>query len=260
MNNKGEASSSWLAFHRPNPEAKVRLFCFPYAGGGALSFRTWQDSKLLTPIEICPVELPGRGNRVNEMPITQLIPLVQSARDGLLPYLDFPFMFFGHSMGAMIAFELARLFRAEGRIGPRHLFVSACRAPQFAHTEPVTYDYPDKEFKEELRRLKGTPEVVLNQSELMQFMLPLLRADFTVTQTYQYQSDQALECGITVYGGLEDEEVSREYLDGWREHTSGLYKLRIFPGDHFFLSTSQTLLLRMLAQDLDQLFLTMETS
>jgi len=167
--------------------------------------------------------------------------------------MDLPFIFFGHSMGAMIAFELAHLLDAQGRKGPRHLFVSACRAPQFAHTEPVTYDYPDEEFKGELRRLKGTPEIVLNQPELMQLMLPLLRADFEVTQTYEYKIDKALDCGITVYGGLEDEEVSRYYLDGWREHTKGAYKLRIFPGDHFFLSTSETMLLRVLAQDLHQI-------
>lgn len=256
MSESPEINSPWLAYHKPNPGAKIRLICFPYAGGGALSFRAWRDSKLLADVEVCPVELPGRGARLNEPPFTLLIPMAQSVLKGLLPLLDRPFVFFGHSMGAMIAFELARLLRAEGKAGPRHLFVSACRAPHLAHTETVSYDWPEEEFKKELRRLRGTSESVLSQPELMRLMLPLLRADFAITQTYEYQTDQALECGISVYGGLEDEDLRRDDLEGWRDHTAGPYKLRLFPGDHFFLSSSQTLLLRVLTQEIHQLIST----
>jgi surfactin synthase thioesterase subunit len=253
MSDNTDDSGSWLRYRKANSQAAVRLFCFPYAGGGALSYRTWADQMPIANVEVCPVELPGRGLRLREQPFTALLPLVQALAESLQPFMDRPFIFFGHSMGAMIAFELARLLRWNKKSGPCHLFASACRAPQVADTEPVTYDYPEEEFKQELRRLKGTPEMVLSEPELMQLVLPSLRADFAVTQTYEYRAGEPLECGISVYGGLADDEISRERLSGWRDQTTGHFKLRMFPGDHFFLSTSQGLLLRVLAQELHSL-------
>jgi medium-chain acyl-[acyl-carrier-protein] hydrolase len=179
--------------------------------------------------------------------------LVAAAAPALLPFMDRPFAFYGHSMGALIGYELARRLREEGRPGPSHLFVSGCRAPQLEDTRDPTYDLPDAEFIEELRRLGGTPAEVLDNAELLHLMLPLLRADFTLVQTYRYAEGPPLVCPLTAVGGLEDEEVTPEHLAPWRELTSGASSLHMLPGDHFFLHTSQALLLEIVARQLANL-------
>jgi medium-chain acyl-[acyl-carrier-protein] hydrolase len=242
-------TSPKLCYHRPIPEAALRLFCFPYAGGRDLIFRGWQDG-LPRTVEVCPVELPGRGRRLRERPLTQLTALVEATAEGLLPLLDKPFAFFGHSMGAMISFELARLLRKEHGVMPVHLFLSGRRAPHVPDTDPPTYDLPEAEFLKELRRLNGTPQEVFENAELIELMMPLLRADFEVVETYRYVSGPPLDCPITAFGGLQDVEVSREYLDGWRNYTTAAFTLRMMQGDHFFLNMAQCSLLQILAQEL----------
>ncbi len=175
----------WLRSPKPNPQASLRLFCFPYVGGGALIFRTWPNS-LPATAEVCPVELPGRGTRLKETPFTRLLPLVQALAQALLPHLDKPFAFFGHSMGALISFELTRQLRRLYGLVPLHLFVSAHRAPQLPDPDPPIHTLPEAEFMEELRCLNGTPKEVLEQPELMELMLPILRADFALCETYIY--------------------------------------------------------------------------
>ena len=236
---------------KPGPEKTLRLFCFPYAGGSPLIFRDWPNSMPL-PVEVCLVQLPGRGIRLNETPFTRLTSLVEALARDITPYLDKPFVFFGHSMGAMISFELARALRREHGLSPKHLFLSGRTAPQVARDEPVTYHLPEPEFIDEVRRLNGTPKEVLNNPELMQLLIPLLRADFEVCQTYEYQPDAPLDCPITVIGGLQDIEVKRQNLELWREFTTSRFLLRMLPGDHFFLHTAQPLLLRVLSQELHQ--------
>jgi medium-chain acyl-[acyl-carrier-protein] hydrolase len=190
---------------------------------------------------------------MRENPFTNLFELVAVAAPVLAPYMDCPFAFFGHSMGAMISFELARYLRKTGRKEPSHLFLSGCRAPQLAHTRAVTYDLPEPELVEDLRRLKGTPAEVLGHPELLQLMLPLLRADFAITQTYRYAEDAPLSCPLTIFGGLEDDEATRENLSPWREHTTGAFSLHMLPGDHFFLHTSQDLLFEVIGQELGRI-------
>jgi medium-chain acyl-[acyl-carrier-protein] hydrolase len=253
------APTPWLVWHRPNPEARLRLFCFPYAGGGALIFRTWPDG-LPQTVEVCAVQPPGRETRLKEPPFTQLPPLVQALAPVLRPYLDKPFAFFGHSMGAIISFELARHLRREPGPQPLQLFVSGRRAPQVPDTDDLTYNLPEPEFMEELRRLNGTPQAVLEHPELMKLMIPTLRADFELIQTYAYTPEPPLDCPLSVYGGLQDEDVSREHLEGWREQTTAAFVSRMFPGDHFYLHTSQQLLLRTLSQELHQLVTTISPS
>lgn len=196
---------------------------------------------------------PGRGSRLRERPFTNLNELVAAAEPALRPFMDRPFAFYGHSMGAIVAYELARRLREEGRPGPLHLFVSGRRAPQLPETDDLTYDLPDPEFIEELRRLKGTPPEVLDNNELLHLVLPLLRADFAAIQTYKYEEGRPLACPITVVGGLMDEEVTREHLAGWREVTTGNFSLHMVPGDHFFVHTSQDILLEILALHLARL-------
>jgi len=137
--------------------------------------------------------------------------------------------------------------------GPSHFFVSGRRAPQLANTRDTTYDLRDAEFIEELRRLRGTPAEVLENTELLHLVMPLLRADFTITQTFEYQEGSPLTCSITAVGGLKDEQVAREHLAPWREVTTGDFSLHMVPGDHFFLHTSQDMLLEILARHLARL-------
>jgi medium-chain acyl-[acyl-carrier-protein] hydrolase len=150
-----------------------------------------------------------------------------------------PFAFFGHSMGALISFELARQLRRQHAPGPIALFVSAHRAPQRPAPNPPVHSLPQDEFVEELRRLNGTPEAVFQDAELMQLLLPTLRADFAVCETYTYMPEEPLECPILAFGGLQDHEVSRDDLAAWRAQTHRTFKLRMVPGDHFFLHSAR---------------------
>jgi medium-chain acyl-[acyl-carrier-protein] hydrolase len=245
-----ETAGPWLERTAGDKNARLRLFCFPYAGGGSLAYRGWHAS-LPRGVELCPVHLPGRERRMREPCITDSRDLARAAAEALRPHLDVPFAIFGHSMGALIGFEFARSLRRDGGPEPAHLFVSGHYAPQLPRKTPPTYDLPEPEFVEELRRLNGTPREVMEHPELMQLMIPILRADFKLVQTYAYADEPPLGCPITAFGGTDDPEVSRDSLAAWREQTSGAFSLQMFPGDHFFLHASAPLLLRALAPRLE---------
>lgn len=189
---------------------------------------------------------------MGEKPFSDLLALVQAIAAALEPDLDKPFAFFGHSMGAMISFELARHLRRKYGLLPAHLFISGRRAPKLVRTERVTYNLPESEFFDSLRNLNGTPKEVLEHRELMQLMSPLLRADFAVCQTYTYLHEPPLNCPLTVFGGLSDREVNRKQLEAWREETSASFVLRMLPGDHFFLDSAQATLLSLLSHELNK--------
>ena len=243
---------SWFICPKPNARAKLRLFCFHHAGGGAASFRNWSNN-LPSSVEVYFVELPGRGFRLAEKAFVSLNPLVEAIADALHHNLDKPFTFFGHSMGGLICFELARLLRKKHSLNPIHLFVSAHRAPQLPDPDPPIYNLPDSEFLRELRDLEGTPQAVLENAELMQLLLPTLRADFTVVDTYTYTAEPPLDCPITAFGGWQDREVSYEELKAWREQTKTTFSLHMLRGNHFFIHSAQSLLLEYLYQDLNRL-------
>lgn len=240
----------WLINWKPNRRASVRLFCFPYAGGGVSIFRSWQQSVSDT-IEVCPVQLPGRDSRVKDPPCTEINELVRDAGQALAPYLNKPFAFFGHSMGALIAFELARHVRREYSAQPLHLFVSGRCSPQ-TMSEPLDLQQFDCEFPESLRGNNGTPEESLKNPELMELVLPVIRADLLLCNSYIYTTGPPFSFSITAFGGLEDHAVTRSCLEGWREHTTGPFVLRMFPGDHFFLNTSTLPLLEAISKELEQ--------
>jgi medium-chain acyl-[acyl-carrier-protein] hydrolase len=244
-----QTSHSWVTCPQPNSQASLRLFCFPYAGGSSLIFRTWSN-RLPTTVEVCPIELPGRGTQMKLAPFTRLEPLVQALAPVLLPYLDKPFAFFGHSMGAIVSFELTRLLCTEYGKMPAHLFISGRRAPQIPDSNQPVHDLPEAEFKEELRRLNGTPEAVLQNAELMQLLLPILRADFAVLETYLYSNKPPLNCPITAFGGLQDQEVSYDELQAWQNQTNAAFSVQMFTGNHFFLHSAQPLLLEFISQEL----------
>lgn len=242
----------WIIRHQPNPRAAFRLFCFAYAGGSAAVFRTWSQS-LPSVVEVCAVQLPGRESRLKEPPITQLSLLIPALAQALQPYATLPFAFFGHSLGALISFELARWLRQYGYRGPQQLFLSGRPGPEIKDDEPPVHQLPTDEFWAEIRRFNGTPEQVLRSPELMDLLLPVLRADFALNETYAYVQGEPLICPISVFGGLDDHDVSYADLSAWCAYTSGPCSVQMFPGDHFFLHASREALLEELAQQLNKL-------
>jgi medium-chain acyl-[acyl-carrier-protein] hydrolase len=186
---------------------------------------------------------------MDEPAFTNCSALVDAFMPHLLPFVNKPFAFFGHSMGAIIAFEVARRLQQRG-LKPARLFFSGRRAPQIPEKEQITYDLPDAEFTEELRRLNGTPKQVLEHPELMQLMLNIIRADFTLTETYRYQSGPPLNCPFSVFGGLQDVDVTSHHLEAWCELTTCGCSLRMFEGDHFFIQTATAAVLKTIAEQL----------
>jgi medium-chain acyl-[acyl-carrier-protein] hydrolase len=242
-------NDSWLIIRKRMPTAHLRLFCFPYAGGSAAIYQAWPDF-FPSFIEVCCVQLPGRGGKIKEKAFTKLLPLVEATAAEISRMMDRPFAFFGHSMGALIAFELARYLRRNGLPAPVYLFVSGRDAPSFDREQPHTYLLPDAEFVQELKRLNGTPAEALESQELMRLLCPLLRADFELTQTYTYYPEPPLACPITVFTGAEDNEVSVENLAGWQKETTRPISSHVFPGDHFFLHRAYPSMTDIIRKDL----------
>jgi len=242
-------AKSCVIYPKHNPQSRMRLFCFPYAGSTAAVFRSWPQY-LPAEIELCAVQYPGRGSRLAEPLGEDIVQIMNGLYQDLQPFLTKPFAFFGHSMGALVGYEFARRLQREQQLGPFQLFVSGCSAPHVTMFDELTYNLPEPEFLAELRRLQGTPEEVLDNAELMQLMMPIVRADFKASQTYEYVPGPLIECPIRAFGGLKDEMVPREELEAWSEHTQGSFRAQMLPGDHFFLNTSQSLLTRIIAQEL----------
>ncbi len=183
------------------------------------------------------VQPPGREGRIGEPPFHHLDALVAEMHRHLLPHLgERPFALFGHSNGALMAFELARTLRRAGGPLPLHLFVSGRPAPQLPRDEPPVHDLPHDEFVAELRRLEGTPEEVLQHDELLALIVPLLRADFSLGGTYAFAPEPPLEMPLSAYGGARDAEVSEADVEAWREQAGGAFRCRMFPGGHFFVN------------------------
>ena len=245
-------TAAWVLRSHPNPRATLRLFCFPYAGGGPQTYYKWSRA-LPSSVEVCPVQFPGRGSRLAERPFTHLPHLVQVLATALAPQLDKPFAFFGHSLGALLSFELARQIRREYGLHPAQLFVSAHPAPQQHRVRSPIHTLPEPAFLEEIRRLNGTPREVLDLPELVELIIPILRADFGLSERYAFVPEPPLDCPITAFGGLQDDMTPRDGLEAWREQTNAFFVVRMLPGDHFFINSAQTLLLRALRADLEQL-------
>jgi medium-chain acyl-[acyl-carrier-protein] hydrolase len=228
---------------------RVRLLCLPYAGAGPSLFHHCQRH-LPPDVQLRPVAYPGREARFRDPPAREMRTLVEAVAVALAPDLSLPFAVFGHSMGALVGFELARLLRARGLPAPVHLFVSGCAAPQVFAVESQVHDLPEAELILELRRLSGTPDAVLHDPELMQLLLPALRADFRVCATYEYREQPPLALPVTAFGGEGDPEVSPADLRGWASQTTGRFGLRMFEGGHFFLHDSAPAIFAEIAGEL----------
>jgi len=244
--------NSWIVVHNPNFAAKLRLFCFPFVGGDPRAFVRWAHDLPLT-VEVCALNFPGRGTRFREPLFTQINPLIDAIMPALYPYLDRPFVFFGHSMGSILSFEVARRLRRERGLSPLYLFISARHAPQRKHSDPPSYSLPQAQFIERLRMLKGTPEELLQNPELMRLVSVILRADFEINDNYLYSAEPPLAASIKAYGGLDDPYITRTDLEAWQEQTSGSFSVEMLPGGHFFTESAHDLLMESIRATLQSL-------
>lgn len=248
-------------FHLPKParaRSDIRLFCFHYAGGRAEIFNTWPNG-LSEGVEVCAVQLPGRSYRLNEPPICRSAELIDELKTAMQPLLDVPFAFFGHSMGALLAFELTRaLDRGNDGNLPLVLFVSGRRAPQTSSYYPAISELPDLELLEVLRTLNGTPLEALQEDRLMKHFLPAIRADFALEEKWVYVDDTPLTIPIWALCGTQDNGASYRTMQAWRAQTTGAFRQFSFEGEHFFIHQYQDRILELVAQALSETHVTMK--
>lgn len=244
---------SFIACYKPLAAPKLRLFCFHHAGGGASSYRNWQPYFEPLDIEIVPIQLPGRENRISEPLVTDISELTIAMVDELNAFVDLPFALWGHSMGAALAFEFGvRIKRVHG-LTPVCLFASAKGAPHMTdEDEAATINMSDDEFVESVRKFGGLPDKILADAEMLGLVLPALRADFELCERYVYEDATQLECPIFGYGGIQDKTVKHESLLAWESVTSASFKMRRFPGDHFYVHSQSEMLMKAVIQDLMQ--------
>lgn len=242
-------STLWLPPRRSENETRVRLLCLPYAGGGASVYRPWTRS-FPSAVEVLPIRLPGREERFAEALITRMDILVEALAEVISTIADRPFALFGHSLGALVAHELTRHLENRDLPSPVHLFVSAFRAPQLPSRSSPIRALPEGKFVQEILEMGGTPEGVLDNLALREIVLPILRADFTLAETTLPDLRAPLSCPISAFGGLADAMVPSEDLGAWAVRTAAPFKLRMLPGDHFFLRDRQDDLATAISTDL----------
>lgn len=236
----------WLVTPKKISNPSLRLFCFSHAGGSAAVYHQWHK-QLPTNIEVCAVQLPGRGHRMSEPAIDDLALLVESICDGISEQLHVPFAFFGHSMGGILAYEVARCLRRRGLHQPCHLMISGCRAPHILLGREPIHNLSKPDFLAKLRELNGTPKEALENAELMAMMEPILRADFKIVETREYYEEEPLSMPISAFGGKQDNRVNLEHLQSWQQHsTSATFWLQLFEGDHFYYTQHNRELLRQM--------------
>ncbi len=247
-------SNCWVECLSPRPEAKYRLLCFPYVGGAASLYRLWPS--LLSPdIELHAIELPGRGRRFGENFFSSLLELILEFQKSCESLLGKPFAVFGHSMGALLAFEWVRILRKNQMQTPFVLFLSAFGAP---HLTPKPnknlHLLPDSELLLELKRLQGTPLEVLEHQELMQLLLPMIRADLKMLETYRYGPEFPLDIPFRILGGKQDAEVEEFRLSAWKDLTTASFKQKYFEGDHFFVQSVRQEVLSFISEEIESSF------
>ena len=237
-----------LQISRPRPDSAVTLACVPYAGAGASAFRAWGEE--LDKIEVVAIQLPGREARLREPPLRSVQEMATEVAESLAQAPTRPLALFGHSMGAIVAFEATRLLESRGR-AVAALVVSACRAPQVPDRRR-TYELPDEQFARNMRLLGGTPQSVLDSPELMELVLPLLRADLQASETYHDENGAPVNASILALCGDRDPVVDAEVMEGWvAQTTSPLpFALHVLPGNHFFLHERRTAVLALVHQHL----------
>jgi len=230
---------------RKNPNAELRLFCFHHAGGSAATFRPWVDF-LPDYIELWAVQLPGRGERSMDPPLKRLPLILNDVAMGVVSHVDRAFAFFGHSMGAAVAFEIARLLRKLYDVQPAHIIASGCKAPQCLRYSNPSYLLPDDKFIERLKSLNGIPSVLLENPRMLEVVLPIIRADLEALQTYKYEPGAPLDCPITVMAGINDNLVNLAGLVGWKKQTTATCVTYLLSGGHFVFNTDRNAFLQII--------------
>jgi medium-chain acyl-[acyl-carrier-protein] hydrolase len=243
-------ANPWISRPRKRPEASFRLFCFPRAGGGVASFRSWPED-CHPEIEVALVQPPGRENRLREVPLHTMESLVSSVCDAMTELLDRPYALFGHSLGAKVAFETSRELRQRGLPEPVCFFAAASAGPAVPWTRPLLHSLGDLELLQEIqRRYGGVPQGILADRELWPFLVPALRADLTILETYRYAENPPLSCPITCFCGTGDAMTPESEAEEWRRQTSAKFRLHMLPGDHFFPLQERPRVLKQIATDL----------
>ncbi|GAB4198478.1 MAG: alpha/beta fold hydrolase [Wenzhouxiangellaceae bacterium] len=242
------AKQRWFRKFPSTKAPRVTLYCFPYGGSGPSIFREWSD-QLGDDIEVVGVLYPGRESRVLEPLLPDIVEIARAMAASVVPDLRQPFAFYGHSMGALISYELARILGAEHGLMPRHLFVSGAGAPHVPTEEPI-HHLPDEEFLQALIDLNGMPQAVLDNRSLLEYALPIIRNDFKACAEYRYLDGPSVTCPLTAMGGTDDPRVREEHVTLWNEYTPAAFQARIFPGDHFFLGPQEAAILKLIQQEL----------
>lgn len=231
--------SNWFKVYQSSPTPKLRLFCFPYAGGSAQIFSQWAQH-LPSHVDLFAIQSPGRGRRFSEKPIGCLSTKVDLLHQEILPYTDVPYVFIGHSNGALLAFELARELQKSGNCNLKHIVLSAKRAPQLPRLKPAIHALPQEQFLAQLKAYNFTPDEVLENAELMEIFIPMLRADFSLSDTHQFQVKPSLEADASLYWGNEDDDIPKEDILAWENLIQGQCKLVEFNGGHFFIADNES--------------------
>jgi surfactin synthase thioesterase subunit len=233
--------------------SRVNLFCLPYAGAGAAMYRGWK-SRLPSWIELIPLHLPGRGVRYNLPAMHNWAQLIGLLMQDVQPYLARPFAIFGHSMGALIGIELAYAIRARHQRTPVWFGASGSKAPSRRERDLKWLDCPEETLLDELRSLHGTPPELLENRELLEMLLPALRADFYLCGSYHPQRREPLDCPLLALGGTGDDDVSppQENLAAWSLETSGPCRVEMLDGDHFFIHTHQDAVITLVVDALSK--------
>ncbi len=243
--------SNWFKIYKTSPITKLRLFCFPYAGGSAQIFSKWAEY-LPGFVDVIAIQSPGRGRRFSEKPIGCLKTKVQMLHQEILPYANEPYLFIGHSNGALLAYELARELQKSGHSNLKHIILSAKRAPHLPDIKEPIHDLPNKEFIKELKGYNFTPDEVLENDELMELFLPMLRADFSLSDTHDFDREYSLDSNATLFWGNQDEDVPLNDVLAWKELITGETNLIEFNDGHFFISSQENLFLKEVNELIDK--------
>ncbi|GAA2151376.1 hypothetical protein GCM10009760_46700 [Kitasatospora kazusensis] len=227
-------SAAWVRTPVERPAARLRLICFHPAGGGPGMYREWA-ARLPADVEVLAVQLPGRETRIAEPCLTDYQDAVAQLHTALRPHLDRPYVLFGHSMGALLAYGVAMAAARHGDRAPGRLLLSGCGGPGVPHAKPGRSGWSDRELVADLRSMGGTPEEVLADPEILSLVLPTLRADFALCDTFRRPDGPLLDCPVTVFGGEQD-TVTPEGLHHWAGTTSASTTVHTYPGGHFFLT------------------------
>ncbi|GHF60157.1 oleoyl-ACP hydrolase [Kitasatospora xanthocidica] len=248
MPSSADVDNPWFRRYNPSDSAPARVVIFPHAGGSASYYLEYANA-LAPYADVLAVQYPGRQNRFTEPTISSIDGLAEELFRELRDWTDLPLTFFGHSMGAAVAFETARRFERAGLKGPVRLFVSAGRAPSLPRDTAV-HKLPDGELMEEIVRLGGTDDRILAVPALQELVLPALRADYTAVETYRCAPDATVSVPITGLIGETDPNATVEQVGQWDRHTTGGYDQRIFPGGHFYLADRTDEVVRLLVDHL----------